>query len=221
MHACEVAERLEIPRVLIPRYPGVLCALGLLVADVGRDTSRAILRAITSEDFPELNAQLEEMIASARDDLHAEGIDEARMVFHGIADMRYRGQSYELAVRFDENFVANFHAEHARSYGHSMPNRAVEVVNLRVQAVGLVDKPTFQPEEVHENDGSSALLGQKSAIFRAGEVTVNLYGREKLSPGAKIAGAALIFQLDCTTVLPPGWSARVDAYRNLILDYQL
>jgi len=84
----------------------------------------------------------------------------------------------------------------------------------------LVEKPSFTPEDVGENDGSAALLGEKSAIFRAGEVTARLYDREKLSPGARIEGAALFFQLDCTTVLSPGWSAHVDGYRNLILDHQ-
>ena len=65
--------------------------------------------------------------------------------FAGWADMRYRGQSYELTVPFDADFAANFHAEHKRSYGHAMPNRAVELVNLRLQAIGQVEKTDLQP----------------------------------------------------------------------------
>ena len=84
MHACEVAERLEMPRVLIPRYPGVLCALGLLVADVQRDYSRAILRAVNPDDFTELNSLLDEMIAAARENLRAENIADEHMVFRGL-----------------------------------------------------------------------------------------------------------------------------------------
>lgn len=204
LHACDVAARLDIPRVLIPRYPGVLCALGLLVADVTRDYSVSLLGRSDS-----ISLMLDEMLAQARADLAREGVAEADMTFSPLLDARYRGQAYELTIPFSDDFEAAFHAAHERAYGHALPGRAVERVNLRVQAVGTVEKPTFTPEPSTDDDGSNARIGVKNGL--------TLYERERLNPGAHFAGAALIFQLDSTVYIPTGWTAAVDGYRNLIL----
>lgn len=204
LHACEVASRLNIPRVLVPRYPGVLCALGLLVADITRDYSRSLLGI--SEAPPVL---LDEMLAQARADLEREGAAAEDMMFTALLDARYRGQAYELTIPFTSNIDEVFSAAHEQAYGHALPGRTVELVNLRVQAVGLVEKPAFIPEALQENRGENAYLGEKNGMRR--------YQREKLLPGAQFAGAALIFQLDSTVYVPEGWSVEVDAYRNLIL----
>jgi N-methylhydantoinase A len=204
LHACDVAARLNIPRVLVPRHPGVLCALGLLVADVTRDYSRSLLGVDASPA-----ALLDEMMAQAKADLVREGIDAANMVFTPLLDARYFGQAYELTIPFTEDIAAAFHAAHERAYGHALPGRGIELVNLRLQAAGMVEKPVFTPEAVQENDGSSARLGHKNGM--------TLYQREQFIPGAQFAGAALIFQLDSTVYVPEGWSARVDGYRNIIL----
>lgn len=204
LHACEVAARLDIPRVLVPRYPGVLCALGLLVADITRDYSRSLLGVAEPPA-----ALLDALMAQARDDLAREGVADADMSFNALLDVRYRGQAYELTIPFTEAVETTFHAAHERTYGHALPGRAVELVNLRLQAVGAVAKPEFTPEPLEVNDGEGARLGEK------GEMT--LYARERLVPGATFAGAALIFQLDSTVYVPEGWMVDVDAYRNLIL----
>lgn len=204
LHACEVAARLDIPRVLVPRYPGVLCALGLLVADITRDYSRSLLGVA---DAPA--ALLDTMMTKARNDLAREGVAEADMTFNALLDVRYQGQAYELTIPFTQDVETVFHAAHERTYGHALPGRAVELVNLRLQAVGAVAKPEFTPEPLAPNDGAGARLGEK------GEMA--LYAREKLTPGATFAGAALIFQLDSTVYVPEGWTVDVDAYRNLIL----
>jgi N-methylhydantoinase A len=207
LHACDIADRLNIPRVLIPRYPGVLCALGLLVADVTRDTSRSLLGL----SDPSLDTMLAEMLDQSRADLVREGIDEAHMVFTPLLDARYRGQAYELTIPFTSDIESAFHAAHERAYGHALLGRAVELVNLRLQAVGTLEKPVFTPEPLHKNDGSSALIGQKNDM--------PLYQREQFIPGAHFDGAALIFQLDSTVYVPQGWSAHVDTYRNLVLSH--
>jgi len=218
LHACEVAVGLEIPRVLIPRHPGVLCALGLLVADVVLDYSRAVLQPVTGETPTDLQAQLDEMITEARADLLQEGITEEAMVFNSFLDMRYQGQAYELTVPFVKDMAAGFHQVHARSYGHAMPERTVEVVNLRLQATGLVKKPAFTPEPVAENDSSDALLGYKSAFVDNGWRQIALYDRARLRPGATFDGPALVFQLDSTVFIAPAWLTRVDAYHNILLE---
>src|SRR5262249_36423034 len=99
---------------------------------------------------------------------------------------------------------------------HALPDRAVEIVNLRLQGVGEVDKALITPEPVIENDASSALLGEKTLLDGTHAA---LYDREKLVPGAHFLGGALVFQLDSTAFIPVGWSAVVDGYRNLILEH--
>ncbi|MFN2133867.1 MAG: hydantoinase/oxoprolinase family protein [Anaerolineae bacterium] len=218
LHACEVAEGLQIPRVLVPRYPGVLCALGLLMADVALERSRAVLQVVSPALTHALQAALDEMLALARDDLSAEGIEEAAMAYHPLVDARYRGQSYELAIPFTEDLEVAFHEAHARAYGHAMPGRPVEVVNLRLQATGAVRKPTLLPEAAVESDGSAARLGNKRVVCAGGPAKIDLYARDRLTPGARFAGPALVVQMDSTTYMPAGWHAHVDGYRNLILD---
>ncbi|MBI5668317.1 MAG: hydantoinase/oxoprolinase family protein [Chloroflexi bacterium] len=227
LHACAVAERLEIPRVLVPRYPGVLCAFGLLAADVVLDYSRSLLGVMTDETPTRLASLLDGMIRQARADLLNEGIAEADMVFTPLLDMRYQGQAYELTIplaarrdtiyRVPTDLTSRFHEIHRRTYGHAMPQRAVEVVNLRLQAVGVVEKPILEQEDVGAYGGTplhDAFLGHKRTVDGQ---TLALYDRESLPPGATFDGPALVFQYDSTVYLAPGWSAQVDGYRNLVM----
>jgi N-methylhydantoinase A len=210
LHACAVAERLEIPRVLIPRYPGVLCAFGLLVADVRRDYSRTVVQRVTESTLADLQSYLAAMIGQAQSDLRRESIDESDMIFNPLLDMRYVGQSFELSLPFSGDITTAFHDAHQRSYGHAMRERPVEIVNLRLQAVGSVEKPALEPESV----------GARRAVPLQTKNGFTFYDRESLPPGAQLETPALIFQLDSTVYVAPGWSAYVDGYRNLILERQ-
>ena len=210
LHACAVAERLQIPRVLIPRYPGVLCALGLLVADVQREYSRTVLQRYDADTMARLAAHFDILLRQADSDLEQEGIGRADRVINSLLDMRYAGQSFELSVPFSGDIVAAFHDTHERTYGHAMRERAVEVVNARVQAIGKVTKPVFEPEAV------TVYAAEPSGVKNG----VAMYEREALQPGAQISGATLIFQLDSTIYIAPNWTALVDGYRNLIVEFQ-
>jgi N-methylhydantoinase A len=210
LHACEVAERLDIPRVLVPRYPGVMCALGLLVADVALDYSRSVLSLMTDDPPEMLHSMLAEMEATARGDLQREGIDEAHMLLRPLADMRYQGQAYELTVPFTPDLTNAFHAAHERTYGHAMRERGVEVVNLRLVAGGMVDKPTFEPEMITTTQ-------EAVYVERRGDGVI-LYERDSLRPGDLLTSPALVFQLDSTTYVAPDWDGRVDEYGNIILE---
>lgn len=228
LHACAVARQLEIPRVLVPRYPGVLCAFGLLVADVVLDYTRAILAPVTAQLIEHIAFILEEMVTQARDDLAAEKVERRRRTYVASVDMRYAGQAFELNVPFtgEDDLAAVFHAAHERAYGHSLPDRTVEVVNVRLRALGQVSHPELQAENGDGDDedfaGASyavpgeARLGEKKAPDGTG---ITLYDRALLPPGARFGGPALVFQLDSTTYVQPGWSAHVDHYRNLILEW--
>jgi N-methylhydantoinase A len=244
LHACEVAEGLGIPRVLVPRHPGVLCAFGLLMADVVLETSLSVLSTVSAGTVSAVQTRLAEMVSHACADLAHEGIAREQMVFDLLVDARYEGQSYELTIPFSDTsadkLCQDFHAAHARSYGHDMPDRAVEIVNLRLLATGLVGKPVLACEPLVPNDGSHARFGQRSICLRpvdrgiveeSGVVgagpgariraqPADLYDRARLRPGARCCGPALLFQLDSTVYVPPAWAARVDGYRNLVLERQ-
>lgn len=226
LHACKIAEQLTIPRVLVPRYPGVMCAFGLLVADVVLNYTRAVMQPLTLEVPDQLAAMLGDLLARAHDDLQTEGIAAADQVCQAQLDMRYEGQAYELTVplpvddHLDQaELAARFHAMHRQTYGHSIEDRRIEVINLRVLATGVVNKPPLEPAALSDTDGTEALLGYKEAIFRHGQGEIALYDREQLPPGARFAGPALLFQLDSTVYVPQDWSVQVDAYQNVILEY--
>jgi N-methylhydantoinase A len=212
LHACDVADRLQIPRVLVPRYPGVLCAFGLLVADVALESSRSALGLHTAETPARLQTILAALRGQAEADLTAEGIAPEQQVFTPLVDMRYPGQAYELTIPFSDDLPGAFHAAHQRAYGYALPQRPVEVVNVRLHAVGLVEKPHLEAEPPAAGvDAGPARLG-----FNAGGLA--LYDRERLLVGSEFNGPALLFQYDSTVYIPPRWSGRVDGYRNCILE---
>ncbi len=216
LHACAIADQLAIPRVMIPRHPGVLCAYGLLVADVVLDYSRPILSPVTTATIPQLADMLEEMIAEARDALKAEGIPRKRRGYVASLDMRYQGQAHELNVTMHggDDLAESFHSAHETAYGHRLPGRTVEVVNLRLQAVGRVPSPKIEVEAVASGaSAADARIGSQ----RGDDAITALYSREALKPGMHFSGPALVFQLDSTVYVADQWAARVDGYHNLIL----
>ncbi|MDE2749961.1 MAG: hydantoinase/oxoprolinase family protein [Chloroflexota bacterium] len=212
LHACEAAERLDIPRVLAPEAPGVLCALGLLIADVAVDYSRSVMRAATPENLLALRNVERELLAMADAELRQENIAEADMRFAATLDMRYEGQAYELNIPFGERAVDAFHEAHERTYGHAIRWRTVEIVNIRVNGSGASEKPALEIAETRAYDASP--VGVKTSPIGG---RINLYERADLRPGARFSGEALVFQMDSTTFVPPGWSAQVDGAMNLLL----
>ncbi len=215
LHACEVADRLGMTRVLIPRYPGVLCAYGLLVADVKVDDSLPILVRANRNIIARLRAMQAELLAVARDNLRRENVEDDNMDFQVYLDMRYQGQSHEITIQFSADIIDDFHSAHAQAYGHHMEEKAVEIVNMRVQAIGDIEKPEFTPEAPRNIPIEEAYLGDKKSALGG---IMALYDREALVAGMRFSGEALVFQLDSTIYIGQGWSARVDGYRNLIVE---
>lgn len=213
LHACEVAQRLDIPRVLIPNTPGVLCALGLLVADVVVEHSRSIMLIARRSVVARLRALQAEILAAGKADLTREGIPEDQMDFEIFLDMRYQGQAYELTLPFKGDVVTRFHEEHALLYGYDIPDRPVEIVTMRLRAAGKIAKPTIQSEPLVEQEVQPFV---EKASPTGGHI--KYYQREQLTPGGSFHGEALVFQLDTTIYIPANWRGTVDAYRNLILE---
>ena len=222
LHACAVADQLEIPRVLLPRHPGVLCALGMLMANMVLEQSHSVLQPVSEALMAHLRKQCRRMAKEARDRLLGEGVREDAIVLRTLVDVRYEGQSHELTIPLDRDLTHRFHAAHKKTYGHAMPERAVEVVNLRLEATGWVEGPQPRKGPLVESDGREALLGNRTGPLEAsGTSPMTLYERERLRPGSVLRVPALVFQMDSTAFIPPGWTARVDGYHNLIVERAL
>ncbi len=224
LHACELASSLRIPRVLIPTIPGVLSALGMLVADTIKDYVRTIMaRAEQAED--KVASVFTELEQQGRNELAQEGIPEAKIVLERYLDLRYSGQSYELVIPFEHNIaqaVELFHRTHEQRFGYNDPNEQVHVVNVRLKARGLTTQPVLETQAVTHGAKATPYNTQHTVFATAsGYSTFNtpIYDRATLVPGVEIAGPAIITQYDTTTILPPGWYAQIDAVRNLIVKF--
>ena len=223
MHALELARELLIPRVLIPRYPGVLSALGLTLADFVRDFSRTLMRPAEDLTKEDLQQAFGPLLAQAEAELQEQGFGPEDRDVETALDMRYRGQSYELTVPiqgFDlQAAVQAFHQAHKQRYGYARPEAPVEVVNVRVIARGRRPKPRFSTyPEAPSPDPEAARLGTIELRFAGKVHSAPIYDRAALQPGHRLQGPALVVQEDATTVVPPGWRGYVDAYLNLIFE---
>ncbi len=219
MHAAFLANLLKIPRVLIPKNPGILSAIGMLVADVIKDYSQTVMENAESCSVARLNELFSNMEEIAKEDLRKEGVPEDQMVLERHLDMRYRGQSYELIVALDsENFVEDFHNLHEKTYGYANRGKPVEIVNLRLRARGMLEKPPFRPLDtpVSEID-TEAIIGKRPVIFDGKKFNTTVYKRDFLRYGNKFDGPAIIVEYSSTTVVPPGWHVHLDSFENLIL----
>jgi N-methylhydantoinase A len=225
LHACELAQNLQIPRVLIPPLPGVLSALGMLAAAPTKDYSRTVMQPLDAAG-PEmaawLRAYLAPLAAQARQALAAEGHPADTISLRYALDMRYVGQSHELTVPVDLNdsrtaVSTRFHAAHAARYGYQRPDAAVEIVNVRLTAVASIQSPRLTSQPLGPADARDAHVGVKMVWFDRRPQTAQLYARDRLQPGHRCAGPAVVFQYDTTTVIPPGWETAVDANGNLLL----
>ena len=224
LHACELAESLQIPRVLVPSVPGVLSALGMLVAAPTKDYSQTVMRAVAAWSETD-EAWLETAFAPLADravaEMVAEGQPKQSLTLAYRLDMRYKGQSHELTVRWvagSEEAVALFHEAHQQRYGYRLPEgEMVEVVTLRVTAVARVDPPQIPQESPGSADASAAVVGQKMVWFAQQPQPTMLLDRDALRPGHQFRGPAIVFQYDTTLIIPPAWETAVDSYYNLIL----
>ncbi len=221
LHACAVAEATGISRVLVPRYPGVLSALGMACAPEAVEASRgALLRFDDGGNEPTraLAALAREVAAEAASRFRdATGQEPELLSWH--ADVRYEGQAHELRVDLPEAapraIGSAFEEAHERQYGYRTPGTPVELVALRARASGR-SRPAPVP---------TAPVGDPAApvpIILAApggrEQRATLYRREELTPGQEIRGPAVVVQEDAATFVPTSWSGRVDDFLNLVLE---
>ena len=209
MHACALAEELGMETVLIPRAGGVLSALGLAISDLRRDYVRPYLVDLEEVDEGKFEEKFEDMENTAAKDL--EDPEHTRR-----ADLRYRGQSFELTVEAGslEELEKRFHAAHEQRYGYRMDDERVELVNLRLIATVPVDKP--EPEE--QKAEGEAESGRREANFDGEWQEVPVLDREQMGQGSEVSGPAIVEFKESTCVVRPGWWGTVDGVGTLILE---
>jgi N-methylhydantoinase A len=228
MHAVDIAAELEIPTILVPAVPGCLSALGLIVSDVTHDYVVTHLSPVADKLEGALDRQFAGLIAGAQAELADEGIEESRRELFRALDMRYVGEQFSVGVPVDGKgagwlaaTATAFHAMHDRLYGFSVPDEAVEVVNVRLRAVGRLhrggrDKTGRLPGSAPRAEPVGIRLVGFGAT-KADRREVPVYARASLVPGTRFAGPAIVEQSDSTLLVPPGRSVRADAYSNLLV----
>lgn len=228
MHACAIAEDLAISSIVVPTNPGLFSALGLLVSDVVHSYLVPVMKTIDRAVPTELDDIFNELQDRGRTLLEKDGFTPEQMIFARAFDTRYVGQSYELTVptqapltiRALKQSVERFHEKHTSVYGYSSKDATVEIVNAKLNATGLMKKPSLRTFEPHDSTPSQHSLSEKRQVFfenPGDQIECPVYIREKLKAGNKIAGPAVIEQYDSTTVVYPMWNVLVDEYGNLRL----
>jgi N-methylhydantoinase A len=231
VHAAAVAEELGMRRILVPARPGAFSALGLLCTDVVHDYIRSELRPLAEVAADHAEDIFRQLEGKARDELAAEGMRSSDARFARELDLRYTGQGYELRTPLDGLFVERLTAEalararekfderHAQIHGHAAKERPLEVVSYRLRL--RVAVPKYEPREdaapPSPRSAADAVKGVRQISLNGAMTDATLYERDRLDIGATVAGPAIVEQFDATTVIPPGWSGRVDGFRNLIL----
>ncbi len=224
VHGNRLARELEIPELLVPPSPGTFSAMGLLSTDLRHDFNATHLEPLAAAS-ESLAPALESLESQGRRALAADGVDPARMRFVRQLDLRYVGQSYELGVEVeDAGFPAaevrrladRFHEEHERAYGFKAPEEPVEIVTIRLSAVGEISRPELRRLEADTGAGPA---GSRLVYFEesGGFVDCPVYERSGLGAGARIEGPAVVQELDSTTLLHPGYRAEVDPHGNLLI----
>ncbi len=229
LHAAQVARALGVREVIIPRFPGLTSAVGLLTTDLKYDAIRTTLQTSDSFDRDRLAEDLAAMERQLLQQFAADGIDEAKVRFQRYGDLRYAGQGYELRVPVPDGpmttamldtVLARFHRNHETEYGHAFPDNPVEIVNLRL--IGIGDLPKISRFRLDGGGAAEEALARTgSCRFRHdGQIKsfeTPFYRREQLPLGLTLDGPAIVVQKDSTTVVPPDCSLRAEANGNMII----
>ena len=214
MHAAELALDLGIRHVVFPRNPGLLCAWGAVGAPLGREYS--ITLRLPDPTYAALAKRARPLLARAHRELRAEGARASAFEAQIRLDMRYLGQSYELEVPLAADFKSAFHATHLRTFGHSTPGAAVEVVNLRLRASAADAAPPLV--KIPRQRGRATPIAHTQALVGSRERHTPVFERDSLGAGARIRGPAIVVELSATAYVAPEFTMRVDDYGNLHLE---
>ena len=230
LFAAQIALEVGTPTVVVPPYPGIAAAMGLLATDMVYEYVATTYQRLSRLDATALQRRFEELEALAATQLADDDIDPTNVQIQRIAECRYLGQGYELRVdapsgaiddAWAEKVRADFHDIHEREYSRRFEESDIEIPNIRVRGIGLT--PALRTPEIAQGDDSpdAALRHEGSAWFRVGgglqQVPTRYYERAALKAGNRLVGPAIVTQYDSTTVIPPGLAAHVDRFGNIVI----
>lgn len=229
LHAVRLAQELGMARVIVPRNPGILCAMGLLLTDLRADFASTCLVPVDTESLLQIATPMSEVETQAEVWFEDEQIPlEHRQIARRI-DMRYEGQNHELPIPVPDGHVDEamlerlkeaFAEAHTRMYGFAVEGERINCVTFRVEATGVVHKANLSETALGDADASLAKTGARDVWYpeTAAFTETTLYARDKLRSGMGFDGPAIVEQMDTTTLIPPGVTVRVDTLDNLILE---
>jgi N-methylhydantoinase A len=226
LHGVDIAEALNMNRVIVPVHPGIGSAFGMLAADVRHDYVKTHISEANALDHKQVEHSFNQMESQAKAQLRKEGFSCDLVVLNRLVDMRYARQAYELTVpqtakaftpQAVSGLLQRFHEMHQRAYGYARDKEPVEIVNLRLVALGklpginlqaeaLVDVPELKPS------------GIRTVYFKGQPYDTEIYQRDNMMPGQRVPGPAIVEQLDSTVVITPAFMAECDPYGNMILN---
>jgi len=216
--------------VVVPKAASVFCALGMLESDIRLDSVRSYSGQIPGIDLEDFNAAIEEAEKTALAELLQEGVEEERATLLRYADIRYLGQHHEVTVEIPhgcriaeehvEQIAEAFHRAHERLYTYATPETPLEIMSFRITAVGAVDKADISAEGDATDGVEAAIKGERSVYFESvGDfVETKVYDRTQLGAGSVVPAPAVIEERITTVIVHPGWSARIDAFGNVIME---
>jgi len=215
LHACDLAQALGIPRVIVPAMAGALSAYGILASDIIKDYSRTVMLPVDPDkSLRRLEAQFTSLEQRAGREFREEGWREKQHLQRSV-DLRYSGQGFELNVPFSRSFIAEFHRQHQMRYGYGHPGRQIELVTLRVRA--RVKSQRLPRPKVSSQTKRTLPMERRSSWFEGKQINTAVYQRESLTTGRSLRGPAIISEYSATTCVPPGAMFAVDRVGNLII----
>jgi N-methylhydantoinase A len=219
LHACELAEALSIPRVIVPTLPGALSAFGILVSAVVKDYSRTVLWRV-AEQLPIKKLELEFAALRRRAETDVRGEKwKGAISYQRSVDVRYQGQGYELNVPFTRNVLRDFRSEHQRRYGYNYPAREVELVTLRLRATIKSQQSSMVKGSRPGGTRPGKVAPDRAPVsFSGKKLAATILSRDSMSIGRRYSGPAVVTEYSATTVVPPGMSFRIDRAGNLVID---
>ncbi len=229
LHGVELAKALNMTRIIVPVHPGIASAFGMLSADVRHDYVRTMIQRLDQIELPGLQALYIEMENQGASQLSKEGFLKSQIELLRRADMRYVGQSYELTIDLDgesmdeavrKDLENRFHQIHAKAYGYARQGEQIELVNLRLIALGKLPQSDLV-ESWPQTDAPPKPIDWREVHFDGQNYRTPIYQRDQIGQGHVLAGPTIIEQLDSTTVIPPGYRGSIEAFGNMLIEKEV
>ncbi|MEK4556194.1 hydantoinase/oxoprolinase family protein [Jeotgalicoccus sp. FSL K6-3177] len=225
MHSQALARELGIKKVVIPSTSSVFASWGMLMSDIRHDYSQTLLLPARGISYKEVNSVYDEIIRKAEETLNTEGVEASDVVITKSLDMRYEGQEHTVEIHvpyenIDENnieeIIKNFHENHDRMYSYTLPENELEIVNIKIQALGKLEKPKMIETDTEEG---TALKGEREVFYEeSGWIHVSVYDKNKLKVEESVTGPAIIEEQSTSIILHDGDVLQKDKYGNLVIE---